>query len=733
MQSMVALSPVLVLLLVAAAECLDTKCELQTKFGRRYSFSSPFGRMVLMDDRLVVGLTNYVATLQWNLDPADPALTDMRPSEDSREECKNSLALGRPEQCENFIRLLAPSPVSGEVLVCGTNAFSPKCWLYDPRSGGYRQLTEDSGMDIGYAPFTSDRANAGVMASTGQFFSATFFTPETFSIGMAPDPLGIRNQSDPQPQFLLRTPTNPLWVHTRPEVVSAYEIGDHAYFFAREPAYEVNKGQTVAYSRAIRVCMNDSGLEQSSGRTFRTFQKARMKCTKTSSGSDALPYDYNLLTATFLRRDENGEPTLYGAFSSAKNGPKGAAVCKFSFSEESSGSLKQVFQSSEYYVQESGKSSWTTATEPLFTCSEQRSDIHAVNHQLLYSPVTAEQPEPLVTWQGAGFTDLAVDVVRYSDGRQYEVMFLAVDEGELWQVIVGQGQVLQKELLTTCTGDGIVNLILTVDREREVRRLYAATKSEVMLLEFGVCSKHSTCYDCLQLHDTYCTWNKDSCTNKLQYPELNAAFLNGNASSTCPGPDSSTETPTDGPETTSSGRPTTSSSGSASIPSASVPSTGGVLGSSGEGQLNVAAIVGAAVGGLVLGALIGSGVCVLVYLFRTHFNSDAEDQESVPVRQVNNDFRAPSNAGTNGHVQEKCDLSVKLKMSQQEQRGGSGVVGEYDDVVMELPAASTPTFLPVSRYVQHKPVRTRGRTESTKAMLRASESDIESPQSPQPV
>lgn len=88
--------------------------------------------------------------------------------------------------------------------------------------------------------------------------------------------------------------------------MSAYEIGQFAYFFLRETAVENDCGK-VAFSRVARVCQNDVGGRFLLEDTWTTFVKARLNCSR----SGEIPFYYNELQSTFLLPEQE---LVYGVF-----------------------------------------------------------------------------------------------------------------------------------------------------------------------------------------------------------------------------------------------------------------------------------------------------------------------------------------------------------------------------------------------------------------------------------
>lgn len=179
--------------------------------------------------------------------------------------------------------------------------------------------------------------------------------------------------------FTLSTAQNNQWLNA-PIFVSAYEHGEHVYFFMSEPALEMQ--QQVRYSRAVRICKTDEGIiTDHEGDIFRTFQKARMVCTVQGS-SGSIPFYYNDLASTFLDTD-----VLYGTFNSPINGPAGGAICKFSFDSSQDGSITKVFDDGNYLIQDnsatSGQNDWVKSVRTPFSCpGDGRSAADVRDHHL---------------------------------------------------------------------------------------------------------------------------------------------------------------------------------------------------------------------------------------------------------------------------------------------------------------------------------------------------------------
>lgn len=597
---------------------------VSTAHGHSCALPSVPERTALIGDRLYVGITNRLLAFQLSvLELVDQV--DLSPSEDRDFECEFIQGNDGP-LCENFIRVIQSIPESAiaepgqrnRILVCGTNSFYPKCRLHNPTNiSTWTFMTTEEHNDDGFTPFSNARPNVGILASNGRFFSGTFFNAQTSerSIGMASRPL-LGDSA-----FTLETPSsNPLWLN-KPDFVSVYEHGDHIYFFAREPAYEVDTGRTVAYSRVIRMCKNDNGTSENQ-LTFLTFQKARITCRNNGERS-TIPYHYDNLQATYLWVSDSGEQILYGAFSAPEFGPQGAAICKFSFSD-----IESVFEDGSYLVPSTEDITvFVRATPGSFSCpgtgGQSRTEQHANDFQLVFNTINAEEPEPLHVVAGEEFTQIVVDLINY-DGAETEILYYSVSRGDMGVEI---------RQLVIVGSDSYEHTILSIPAIRslevhkgdaETRDLFLTTQDSVLSIELGDCSRYSDCLSCLDSKDPYCGWDDSTCVNKLLTtdPLVESYSSTGDVIfETCEQrpttPPTEAPTPTC-PHTVPTPTETDPTSGPP-VTNGCTPNVGG-LGTdsdanSGEPSFSIPELVGASVGGLFVGIPIGLFVCGIFFKF----------------------------------------------------------------------------------------------------------------------
>ena len=613
-----------------------------TNYGRSCSLPAQVEILTILDGKLMVGCSNNLVS--FSLDLQVDKYVDLSPEESNVNHCKgfNPGQLGNDQSlCTNFVKVIEKVPGDERVMVCGTNAFRPKCTLHSASNiSSYEYMTESHHIDEGFSPYSNDSKIVATLTSNGRFFSGTKFdvyaAPQT--IGMAPYPL----QSDNT--FTVQVPTSDQQWLKQPTFISSYEVGDHIYFFLREPAYEIDQGESIVYSRAVRICKNDNGTANDPNdpsNVFLTFQKARIVCSShAESGSiNSIPYNYDNLQSTFLWTAPDGQQFLYGVFTSPTNGPSGSAICKFSFDATLDGSLTKVFEDGEYLAIDPDSQpqiTWKRVDVGSFVCpgdttGAQRTTSDATTYQLVYSPVTALQPEPIYTTFGKRLTKLAVDVIHYNNESQ-TIIYFATAEGDIQYLIARDGEE-RLEAMVHSAGSPLSDLTVQKNAD-ETRYLYVTTEDRVLSITLGDCSRYgSDCFACLDSRDAYCGWDRDtnSCKNKLNFSSstfLQSAFaIEDDITGAC-GPRTDVPTPqTPVPPSCQSSipQPNNPSSETQTEDNQSTDDqentdctvtgpTGGV--STQEKSVSVPDLVGATVGAFVVGIPVGAFVCfVFLKLF----------------------------------------------------------------------------------------------------------------------
>jgi len=200
----------------------------------------------------------YLKVLNWTV------------SKEHRTECQYK---GQEDwKCHNYITSFH-GPFSGtengpsnRYLVCGTNAFKPRCRFYISNESSTNlgaHVEEFSG--VGYSSFDPETAYTTLLHK-GEVYSATVGDLGGADSLIYKKPLRTEKYYDKQ----LSSPT----------FVSSMSYGPSALFFFREKGAEfagVGEGNKVV-SRVARICAGDSGTKKHKDR-FSTFLKARLKCS----------------------------------------------------------------------------------------------------------------------------------------------------------------------------------------------------------------------------------------------------------------------------------------------------------------------------------------------------------------------------------------------------------------------------------------------------------------------
>lgn len=601
---------------VNGAESLSAVCQ-DTSFGRRCSLqaSDSVETFTMIESNVIVGTSNSLVLMTFKLDVKE--YVDLSPQTSTYNNCVGRLPgqLGNdPSLCQNFIKLIQLVDIPGgeQILVCGTNAFKPKCTLHNVANiTVFEHMSSDQEVDNGFSPYSKNGQVVATITRNGRFFSGTRFDAlAQVTIGMAPNILQRENV------FTVNVPTsNQQWLQ-QPKIISSYETESHIYFFLRERAYEVNQGETVVYSRAVRICKNDDGMspeETYPNNFFLTFQKARISCSSFAA-QGTIPFSFDNLQSTVMWVEPDGQKFLYGIFTSPDNGPSGSAICKYTFDSNSAGSLTQVFEDGQYLVSNGNSPLWTRVSADTFSCpgesGSQRSSSDASQYQLVFNDVTSIGSQPLHNIAGKRLDKLAIDVINYNQTTQ-TILYFSSQDGDIHQLMIDD-QGTRKEDVIIQAENAVTHLVIRKNLN-ETRYLYATTESLIMLMSFGDCSQYGNCFACLDSYDPYCGWDGDNCINKLtigvsgviqsiMISEKHVVdYCGPRPNPTTPSPPScetmqqSEEPSKDNPElcTTSVGNLSSTSDSSVSIPD----------------------LVGATVGAFVVGIPVGAFVCFIFLKF----------------------------------------------------------------------------------------------------------------------
>ena len=621
------------------ARPINSQCTA-TEYMKTCSLQSNAVALQVFGEELLVGTAN--ALLSYGLDLQQRLIVNLTSSEFDLITCADDNY--SPESCKNFIKVIEPIPSSDKILVCGTNSYFPKCTLHNKNKlTNFTRLSNDNTEDIGYSPHSNNDFIISLVTSNKRFFSATRFTLNgaLTTIGMSPNPLLGQNH------FTVRVSasTNGKKLNLPIRYISAHEYGDYVYFFVTESALElVSKVNDMSskqqYARAIRICKTDNGIRNQNPELnrFLTFQKARMECKIDDNGGFDYPYYYNHLKSTFVGYEEES-PVLYGTFNSPSNGPKGGAICKFSFS----GSLTDVFEDGNYYTRTmvSDRYVWTKETTQPFTCNGNRTTEDSNKYDLVYNPVSSG---PLFVSQGEFLDKIAAETVTY-DGHVQEVLFYSNHLGQVNQVVLSSaypGESFKHTIImdSDTNGNGDVEVIQKLILRNETdgaRSLYVSRGRKIMQIYKGRCDRYVDCQDCLGSQDPYCAWKSvtASCVNKLT--ENSTANLTQSFSAKKPDIITVCMIPTGPPVDTDFPDLSPASNSGPTVISFGTPIVESLNPSLSTNKVSIFVVLGISVATFVAGLLMGLAVCFVFFcikrLLSTRKSFDVHDSKVSSTRK----------------------------------------------------------------------------------------------------
>ncbi|CAG7826149.1 unnamed protein product, partial [Allacma fusca] len=408
------------------------------------------------------------------------------------------------ENCQNYIRVLnVVGP--GRILVCGTNAYKPRCRHYQLSPTGHYVQPEDKGEKSGQGicPYDPRHNSTSVLVDSEVYAGTVADFAEV-------DPLIHRWDS-------LRTPQYDLKYLNAPNFVNSMQYEDFVFFYFRETSEEYTNCGKAVYSRVGRVCKGDRGFPRGGSRhRWTTFFKARLNCS--IPGEFPFAFDEIQSTSVLLPTSQLGSEVVYGVFTTGTNSITGSAVCAFKMRD-----ILDVFDG-RFKAQQNANMHWLPVSpekvpEPRpglcvndSTTLPDQYYIFVGSHTLMDEPVQPLLNRPVLTraTQTHRLTTIAVHTnATTPDGQAYDVLFLGTDDGKVLTVVnVG------RELVSTVVIQEI-QVFKTPVREMmflggSPPKLLVGSDHNLKLMNVRQCftSKIKTCSDCVALQSPYCAWHK---------------------------------------------------------------------------------------------------------------------------------------------------------------------------------------------------------------------------------
>lgn len=482
-----------------------------------------FKLLLQENDRLIVGARNKM----YNISVIDLEQDELRtlkwpPNSKDNTSCSSMYKDQHKDKCQNFIKVLGK--MEGEkYYVCGTNAFSPKCRIYEykhadypAQAPGFETTKEFDG--VGASPYDPEH-NSTAIFTDGKLFSATV------ADRLSRDPLIMERMK------MIRTEQHDSNMLKDPHFVSSYDIDEKIYFFLREDAVEnINCGKAT-FSRVARICKNDEGRSGTS--VWTSFFKARLNCSV--PGEIPFPFDelQSMSDLSFGNHHPTNDPKqrsriLYGVFNTPANSIEGSAVCAFTLAD-----IEHAFMG-QFKAQQTTSHAWVPipvennpVPHPAQVCVNKSKELtdntltFIRNHPLMDRSVNPAGGKPmLIQTQGLGgrFSAIAVDPqVLASDGFYYDVMFVGTTDGRVLKAVnTGKpgldSSVVIEDIQVLGQHEAIREIkVLRKHGHNQHEKLIIVSKDNIVSMPLHRCGHYKTCSACLRLQDPYCAW-LDTCT-----------------------------------------------------------------------------------------------------------------------------------------------------------------------------------------------------------------------------
>lgn len=394
-------------------------------------------------------------------------------------------------ECDNFITVI--QKVNDTIIVCGTNAGSPRCWMLVNDT----VLTEVQGGQIASAsdispPYPSQRSIS--LTADGSLYSAMS------SVGGHAGSIRRTFGS----QKLLKSEN--IWLQN-PQfagaaiIPSSQKFKEEIYFFFSEINKTVRVDEEPYRARIGRICTVDEGgsrilLTDS----WTTFMKARVMC---GAGNTQQQYN-NMKQAVVLTAQDKRAGVMYGLFSNAWGR---TVICAYSIED-----IDQAFSTSKL----KGYSSAFIGSRPGMCTRKNPSTVEGPNNNknlgvIRYHPEIEDviRPvgvAPLDLPTDDQITHTVADIVLAVNDEHYSVLYLGTEQGKVLKVLHTSEEVFIISQYSLFHNEGPV-LNMAIDSPKG--HLYVGTAMEVQRLPLADCGRYGdTCRECILSRDPYCGWDK---------------------------------------------------------------------------------------------------------------------------------------------------------------------------------------------------------------------------------
>lgn len=313
-----------------------------------------------------------------------------------------------------------------------------------------------------------------------------------------------------------------------PSYSGMFDTDVHVYLLHNEPATETftsTDTERAQYSRIGRVCKNDNG-ETEESYYFTSFFKTRILCglkSETFGQRKSVLKEYEGYYQTYIdviqdnsqphvpsHAGADGEKIIFALFSTPKGAPIRSAICSYRLSDIETSFITNKVVNGTNIVQQDDP---TKCVIDSYNMTQTEKDIRKLPR--LAKPVRAVDNDVMLFEEDLRMTRMVVDWhVESADGKRYDVIFVATDDGRLLKLAMFKyGSEDKARYHIIHDSDIFYNLPIhqlkiTTD-ELGKKHLLLSSFADVKIVPIERCHHYTTCQLCITMRDPYCGWSAD--------------------------------------------------------------------------------------------------------------------------------------------------------------------------------------------------------------------------------
>ncbi|XP_029437675.1 semaphorin-7A-like [Rhinatrema bivittatum] len=409
----------------------------------------------------------------------------LKPDDKAMKKCEDKYPTAQ-DVCDNYIRVIQRIN-NITIIVCGTNADSPRCWFMNKDSKIVRDSSGQQDFINGERISPALPSQAAVTISVeGNLYSA--LSQERSVV-----------QRSYGEKKLVKTEDK--WLG-RAEVVSMAllpekdKTAEEIYFFFNDINRTAGQDEESIKVKLGRVCKVDEGGKNFLVDFWTTFLKADLIC----GGPSDFQYFNKLQDAFLLAGDSESRGTVFAVFRSLCGS---TAVCAYSMDR-----ISRAFATSKLkgysnpLTVRPGKcvpqATTNTLSRNILSVIKDYPEIEEVIHPDGNQPLYVLPPDQ-------AYTRVIADRVWDFSNNPHTVLFLGTDKGKIHKVLYSNGQAT---ILAELSPFPDVAPVSTMALDTSTGHLYVGSTLQLKHVPLADCGQYGdTCRKCILARDPYCGWD----------------------------------------------------------------------------------------------------------------------------------------------------------------------------------------------------------------------------------